>query len=101
MTFVERNALEFPAFYKHLRVLPDGRAVWVQRKIFTYAITIGRADDRYGFDTHWCYETEAQALAALQKWNPLEQKEPEGWFRHADTGRRRPGGDPSKEHFQP
>ena len=24
--------------------------------------------------------------------------EPEGWYRHVPSGRRRPGGDPAKEH---
>ncbi len=27
--------------------------------------------------------------------------EPEGWFRHLESGRRRPDGDPEKEHIQP
>jgi len=101
MTFVERNALEYPDFYLHLRLLPDGRAVWIQRQIFTYAITIGHADDGFGYDTEWTYETEERALAALKKWNPLEQAEPEGWHRHPDSGRRRPDGDPAKEYVRP
>jgi hypothetical protein len=101
VTVVEQQALEFPYFYKHLRLLPDGRAVWIQRKMFTHAITVGRADNGGTFDTHWCYESEAQALAALEKWNPFEQEEPEGWFRHVDTGRRRPGGDPAKQYIGP
>ncbi len=31
----------------------------------------------------------------------LVRPEPEGWFRHFESGRRRPGGDPEKEHMQP
>ncbi len=27
--------------------------------------------------------------------------EPEGWFRHLESGRRRPDGNPKKEHMQP
>jgi hypothetical protein len=30
-----------------------------------------------------------------------EDKEPEGWYRHIETGRRRPEGDPSKEYINP
>jgi len=27
--------------------------------------------------------------------------EPQGWFRHPNSGRRRPGGDPSQEYVNP
>ncbi len=27
--------------------------------------------------------------------------EPEGWFRHLESGRRRPDGNPKKEHINP
>jgi len=38
------------------------------------------------------------AVAAFHAWNPETQEEPEGWIRHVQTGRRRPGGDASKEY---
>lgn len=36
------------------------------------------------------------AVAALIEWDGTG--EPEGWIRHPMTGRRRPGGDASKEY---
>lgn len=100
MTRIEEAQKQYPDYYQHLRVLPDGRAVWIQRKMFTHAITTGRADNVMSIDTHWCYETKAQALEALERWEPMAQKEPEGWFRHPESGRRRPNGDPAQEHIR-
>jgi len=33
--------------------------------------------------------------------SPLGPEEPEGWFRHVESGRRRPDGDPKKEYINP
>jgi hypothetical protein len=83
------------------RALGDGREVCVMPKIFTTAVTIGRADDAWGYTTHYCYETPIQAAIAAAEWDPATKPEPSGWFRHPQTGRRRPGGDPSKEYINP
>lgn len=77
--------------------LPDGRSVWLQRKIFTHAIVIG-VSDAVCYDDHWCYETRSGAEKALAAWDPMTKPEPEGWIRHPQSGRRRPGGDASKEY---
>jgi hypothetical protein len=98
MTAVERAQQEYPAHYQNLRILADGRAVWIQRKIFTHAITVGKADDDTSIENHWCYETKDQAAAALAQWDPMTQEEPDGWFRNPQTGRRRPNGDAAREH---
>lgn len=58
----------------------------VQPKAFTHAIILGRIGDRLGYDTHWCYATRTDAVAALDRWNGTG--EPTGWMRHPDTGRR-------------
>lgn len=84
--------------YINYTVLGDGRSVWIQRKIFTHAIAIGRTDDGVGFSDFWCYQTRQQAEDAMAAWNPLTTKEPEGWIRNPRTGRRRPEGDASKEY---
>ena len=44
---------------------------------------------------NWCYESKEAATAALDNM----EDEPEGWFRHIETGRRRPEGDPDKEYI--
>jgi hypothetical protein len=48
---------------------------------------------------NWCYESKEEATAALE--NMEDGVEPEGWFRHFETGRRRPNGDPEKEYINP
>lgn len=83
--------------YEYERLLDDGRAIWVQQRLYNSTIVIGT----YGsltYDSHWCYEHLHDALDAAKSWNPLTQKEPEGWFRHTMSGRRRPGGDKAKEY---
>ncbi len=37
-------------------------------------------------------------VAALEKFDPERDTEPEGWYRNPNTGRRRPDGDPTKEY---
>lgn len=83
--------------YLSERQLPDGRSVWLQRKIFTHAIVIGPTGASC-YSDHWCYETRSLAEAALAAWDPMTTREPEGWIRHPQSGRRRPNGDKSKEY---
>jgi hypothetical protein len=73
--------------YMHPRPLPGDRWAVVWRKAYTHAIIIGRMFDRTGYDHNFCYETYAQAKAALDAWDGIG--EPQGWFRDPGTGRRR------------
>lgn len=83
--------------YESETKLPDGRSVWLQRKIYTWAIVVGQSDSMI-YDNHWCYENRAGAEQALAAWNPLEQAEPQGWIRNPQSGRWRPDGDESKQY---
>lgn len=83
--------------YEAQRDLSDGRSVWLQRKMFTWAIVIGKTND-VCYDEHWCFTTLEVAKAQFHAWNPLETREPEGWIRHPLSGRRRTDGDPSQEY---
>jgi hypothetical protein len=85
--------------YPYERLLGDGRAIWCYERMFNSIVMIGTVGSLM-YESHWCYETLEQAIDAAEKWDPLTQKEPEGWFRHAMSGRRRPGGDPSKEYIE-
>lgn len=68
----------------------------IARMMFDYRII---ETDGILVSNNWCYESEEAATAALEK---LEDgTEPEGWFRHVETGRRRPNGDPEKEYIRP
>lgn len=83
-------------YYLHRKEMPDGREALVVPRMFNALISVGPPGADW-YDTHWCYETPGQALMALEEWDGTG--EPEGWFRHAGSGRRRPGGDPEKEYI--
>jgi hypothetical protein len=83
--------------YLHVRPLGDGRAVYLLPMFGgNLRLAIG-AHGASWFDDGWCYQAEQNDLAwkAALGWDG--EGEPEGWYRHPDTGRRRPGGDASKE----
>jgi hypothetical protein len=52
------------------------------------------------YDNVYNYSTAKGALEAMKSWDGTEEHEPEGWFRHPATGRRRPDGDKSKEYIR-
>lgn len=79
------------------RSVCDGMEICVFPRMFNAILTYGRADDQCGYITHWCYETPGQAVQAAEEWSAVDG-EPEGWFRHSQTGRRRPNGDPEQEY---
>lgn len=97
MTFDEIVEL-FPYQFRNLRKLPDGRAVWIGKFIYTYPICIGRVSDDGNYDDRWCYENFDKAAVALSAWNPMTSSEPEGWIRHPKSGRRRPDANKEKEY---
>jgi len=84
--------------YLSYRLLDDGRGVWLL-PMFAGNLRLAIGDPgSLWYDDGWCYQadrTDAAWTAALG-WDG--EGEPEGWYRHPDTGRRRPGGDPAKEH---
>ena len=41
------------------------------------------------------------AVAALLRFDPDEEAEPDGWVRHIPTFRRRPQGDKTREYVSP
>ena len=80
-----------------LRILGDGRHLLVTPLLFGRA-TLGLVGDAPHYDYNaWQYENITAAIQAMLQYDPLVQKEPDGWFRHPATGRRREDGDPSKE----
>lgn len=86
------------ADYLHIRPLGDGSAVYLLPMLHgNTRIAIGQVG-ALGFEDGWCYQAEQNEAAwrAALGWDG--EGEPEGWYRHNDTGRRRPGGDASKEY---
>lgn len=83
------------------RDLGDGRYACVCRLLFHYTLIVGRIGDRYGYDDRWCYGEHASLpTAAMNAWNPSTEGEPDGWFRHPRTGRRRPNGNAAEEYVR-
>jgi hypothetical protein len=82
------------------RVLPDGRVLGVFPLIYTHKLVWTRFVGDCGYEDGWCYPTMVEAVIALCGWDG-EGDPPDGWIRHPTSGRRRPGGDPTKEHVAP
>lgn len=85
--------------YTSPRDIGDGMYAALNQFMFTHAIIVGQIGDLTGYTDRWCYNTEAGARAALEAWDGTG--EPYGWHRHPDSGRRRPGGDATKEYVAP
>lgn len=82
------------------RDLGDGRGVWVYPMLYTFRIAIGPTGSR-GYDDYWCYADLQSVITAYLEWEPLKEREPQGWVRHPPTGRRRfPDGDPATEEVR-
>lgn len=78
--------------YTNLRPIDEGRS-WAGlfRFMFTTAIIVGRMGDTCGYAQHWCFDDEAKAREALEKWDGTG--DPEGWHRHLPSNRRRHNGE--------
>jgi hypothetical protein len=86
------------ADYLSVRELGDGRAVYLCDMLLgNLRLAIGEVGD-CGYRDVWCYQAEQTQAAwcAALGWDG--EGEPEGWYRHPTTGRRRPGGDAAQEH---
>jgi len=83
-----------------IRDLGDGTYVMIRPLLFHWMLIRGDFEDLIGYWDRWCYAEEAGARAALEAFpeNPPDGFEPVGWHRHPPTGRRRPDGDPAREH---
>ena len=79
-------------------MMANGRDACLKRLLFTVAIISDLTE--HGHGDRWCYKTADEACAALQEWTGRGgEGEPQGWFRHPVSGRRRPNGDASFEHI--
>ena len=86
--------------YLYARVLASGRIAYLLPwRVGGVQLSVGWGDGYYT-DT-WIYDVE-QADAgwrAALGWDG--EGEPDGWYRHPQSGRRRPDGDPEKEFVRP
>lgn len=82
------------------RWLGDGRLLQLLRwRSGGVQLSVGLGDGFYT-DT-WIYDCEQadDGWRAALGWDG--QGEPEGWYRHPQSGRRRPDGDPAREFVRP
>jgi len=101
-TYLERTGLAADgATPDRIRDLGDGSYVMIRQLLFHWMMIRGDFEDLIGYWDRWCYADEAGARAALDGFpeNPPNDYEPTGWHRHPPTGRRRPDGDPAREHM--
>lgn len=85
--------------YAYARDLGDGRGVWVMPMITGNGrLVVGPIEGQW-LDDAWCYDSVALACLYAVVWDGVG--EPEGWKRHIASGRRRPGGDASREYVSP
>ena len=83
----------------YYRVLPDGSDIAVYPLSGWGQLALTRAGHG-GIDESYYYATRQAAIEAAKIWDG-QGDAPLGWFRHPQSGRRRPDGDPAKEYLQP
>jgi hypothetical protein len=98
--FAGRRAVDAGSDCLHVRVLEDGRRLHLLRwGGGGVQLSVGTGN---GFFTDtWIYQSQMveRGWVAALGWDGKD--EPEGWYRHPQSGRRRPDGDPSKEFVRP
>lgn len=83
----------------HAKDLGDGIYAAIKPLLFHWTMIVGEIGDKLTIATRYCYADQGKALAALILWDG--EKDPIGWHRHPDSGRRRPDGDPTQEYIEP
>ena len=80
-------------------VLDDGRVVRLHKMMGQNTrITLADGEDSEVFTSMYCYHDLKKSVEQALLWDG--NGDPEGWYRHINTGRRRPGGDPAKEYVE-
>jgi hypothetical protein len=90
------------AGFLYVRPLPDGRVIYLAPLLTGTVLGISaNGTDRFYTD-RWDYPRDPDLCEPDSDWRAVlgwdGNGEPEGWYRHVPSGRRRPGGDPAKEH---
>jgi hypothetical protein len=95
---VGRKAYDAGSDFLFARLIADGRMI-AGYPIFGGGVRVGIGlRESCSFADVWDYPVEVvdAGWRALLGWDG--DGEPEGWYRHPASGRRRPDGDPAKEH---
>ncbi len=91
--------------FLYTRKLPDGRVIYLAPLGTGTRLGISRNDTVHVYDDVWDYPFDSKLCGPDAGWRAAlgwdGEGEPEGWYRHPRSGRRRPGGDKAKEHVRP
>lgn len=99
---VEHGWCWWPHWKGLVRRVDDCRWMAVVPFIYTDAIVWGWITDTMFYEDRWCYDSPAKAIIYGTAWDGnAPHTEPDGWHRHPRSGRRREGGDESKEYVNP
>lgn len=98
--FALRDLLFEREHYICVAVAEDGSQLFAVRRTLTGCDIVAGCDE-FGCSEIWSYEFFTTAILAFVEWSGNAGTEPEGWIRHMPSGRRRPAGDPTKEHVAP
>lgn len=83
--------------YPLAKMFKNGSMAYAHRLLFHWTVAVTHpVHCDVSVDDRWCFDDKRTATIALHTWNG-EGDMPDGWHRHNRTGRRREGGDPSKE----
>lgn len=92
--FTEAQVLEMG--YDFALQMADGDWMAVSKMTYGKGRLFFRLD-YCGFEGCYCYESVAEAIAAMLDFDPERDEEPQGWFKDPRNNRIRPNGDPTKE----
>ena len=96
MQFSEKQMKEMG--YTSWRELPDGSIMAVGLMAFNNGRLFADVNS-YGYEDCYCYDSLELAEQSMQDFIPDSDSEPQGWKRHPLSGRRREGGDATKEYI--
>lgn len=82
-------------WYLHKRELGDGRTLYLEPMLPGH-LSLCLAHDKWNLE-RWCYHDHDAAWRAVLGWNG--KGDPEGWYRHPLSGRRRHESDPELEYI--
>ena len=88
--------------FLYARPLPDGRVIYLAPLMTGTRLGISADATEQEYLDVWDYPRDEALCPHEADWRAVlgwdGNGEPEGWYRHVSSGRRRPGGDPAKEH---
>jgi hypothetical protein len=102
---VAETAGQMNSHVLYARVLPDGCILHLLRwRAAGLQLSVGWGDGYY--TDCWIYDAEQPGADQVDAgWRAAlgwdGEGEPDGWYRHPQSGRRRPGGDRAKEFVRP